>query len=369
LILKKITSIFYLGFLFLLFVSCSSKFLKTSNEKVIQDHKEFEEKIQIEEYKESSKTTVAADESSNKSSSLEEKSKNKELELNEAKAKQIQKTKAKKMPSKVKKSEKQSEVNSVALETKPLRRQPELEDDKGFNGRRPIIDPFIVGEKVKHEVTYLNMTGGYLTFENEPFQMVNGRKSYKYTINLKTAPFFSKIYAVDDTVSTLVDYESLLPTAFFVHLKESKQLKESRMLFDWEHLKAMYWEKKITEEKGTEENKKEWDILPYSQNVFSVLFYLRNFQLDVNNEYNFRVADDGHNKIFKAKVLRKEKIKTKAGEFNAVVVSPEVKLKEQLQQTGEIFLWISDDDRRYILRIECKIKIGSLTSEVISIND
>ena len=35
-----------------------------------------------------------------------------------------------------------------------LTREPSIEDAEGFQGRRPIQDPFLVGEKIKHEVFY-----------------------------------------------------------------------------------------------------------------------------------------------------------------------------------------------------------------------
>lgn len=134
-----------------------------------------------------------------------------------------------------------------------------------------------------------------------------------------------------------------------------------------EKLKASYWEKKYTEKKGHEEKKLTWDILEYSQNAFSGLYYMRVFTWKVGKEIAFRVSDDGKNVIFKGKAIAKQKLTTDAGTFDAIKIKAEVVSRGALSQAGNFFVWLSDDDHKYILRIEVEIKIGTIVSEVIEI--
>ena len=119
-----------------------------------------------------------------------------------------------------------------------------------------------------------------------------------------------------------MDYETLLPYNLEVHIKESKQLKESRTLIDHKNLKATYWEKKITKEKGEQNKKKLWDIKPYSQNVISAAFYLRTFTFRKGKILRFRVVDAGKNIVVKAEVLKIEMIKTDIGKKEAYKLKP-----------------------------------------------
>jgi hypothetical protein len=249
----------------------------------------------------------------------------------------------------------------------PTRRQPEIEDEVGFQGRRPIKEPFRVGEVISHDVSYLTFTAGSLKMKVEPMVNVNGRKAYNFVTEITTYPVYSRIYSVNDRVETYVDYETLVPRTYALHVKESGQLREARMLFDDKTSRATFWEKKVTEKSGEEEKKQDWDILPYSQNVFSAIFYMRNFQWEPGKEIAFRVADDEQNLIFKGKCLRREKIDTEIGEKTALVIKPEIMLKGKFKPVGDIYIWLSDDEYKYPLRIEAKIKIGSLVSEVTSI--
>jgi hypothetical protein len=246
-------------------------------------------------------------------------------------------------------------------------RQPELEDSEGFLGRRPVRDPYRVGEEVIHDVHYFKVSAGELHFKLDPFVSVNERKSYAFKLLIKTSALFSSFYSVDDTVDVFMDYETLTPNVFQLHVTESGQLREAKMLFNDQDNTATYWEKKVTKKDGVEEKKQQWDILPFSQNVYSAIFYMRFFKWEVGKEYSFRVANDKENLVFSGKALRKEVLETKLGPMKAIVVTPNIHLKGKFQPIGENLIWLSDDEHRYILRIEAKIKIGTLISEVTEI--
>lgn len=265
----------------------------------------------------------------------------------------------------------EKEVNQIAETSsinKELKHLPEIEDSEGFaNSRRPIIDPFHVGEKVIHTVTYFGTPAGYITLSVGPFLEVNGRKSYNFITEIKSSRLFSNFYSVEDKVEAYVDYVDLVPHVFKLQIKETAQVKKAESFFDHKKLKANYWENKFTEKNGHEDKKQEWEILPYSQNAFSAIFYMRVFKWNIGQEYSFRVSDDEKNIVFKAKALEKVILKTDAGEFKAIKIKADVVSRGALSQTGDLFFWLSDDEHKYVLRIEAKIKIGTLVSEVTEI--
>lgn len=339
--------------------SCSAKYLKYEKSEQLTKIEEFDKKVQIiipEEEKPATtdgSTGVSATTSSGTTavaptltpSPTPESAPNKKEKGRKAKGK---------------------EKYAAKVEEKKGKRQPEIESDIGFNGRRPIKDPFRVGEKVVHQVQYYSINAGTMNLEVKPFATVNGRKTYNFAMQIRTSDWYSGIYSVDDRATILMDFENMIPTVFTLHVKETGQLKEARMLI--EPRQATYWERKVTEKNGEEEKRLNWEILEYSQSLFSGLYYMRAFTWDVGTENQFRVADDNENLIFRGKVVRREKIKTAAGEFNALVLKPQVELKGKYKPVGDIFVWLSDDDRKFILRIESKIKIGSLVSEVIELD-
>ncbi len=353
--MRFLKTVYFFIALFLL-AQCATKVLRYEKVEELQKIQEFDNTVKIE-------TAEVPPEAIPEASSMP------------ALGKDIQKRSdlTKESPKPIKKpqraSSKTSEKSKTQKETlPPPRRQPELESDVGFSGRRPIKDPFRVGEKVVHSVNYFKMRAGYLNLETKPFAQVNGRKSYQFEIAIRTSDFFSSFYSVDDRLVTWMDYEDLVPSVFQLHVRESAQIREARSFFDFEKNRATFWEKKVTEKDGETNTKEEWEILDFSQNVYSAAFYLRFFQWKVGTENAFRVANDSENLIFRAKAIRKEKLSTDIGTFDTIVIKPEIELKGKFKPVGDIFIWLSDDDRRYILRIESKIRIGTLVSEVIELN-
>ena len=246
-------------------------------------------------------------------------------------------------------------------------RQPELEDAEGFDGRRPLKDPFRVGEKVTLSLSYFSVNAGTMDIEVKPFVEVNGEKAYHFQVSARSNSFFSRIYAVDDVAKTYMSFKEMTPMSLEISIKESKQLAETRTFFDWKNLKASYWQKRITQENGEQSKKLEWNIHNFSQNVVSAAYYLRTFKYDIGKNLSFRVADEGKNIIYAGEVLRKEKLSTDIGDLDTIVVRPKLTVDGVFSPVGEILLWITDDDRKFIVRIESKIKIGTVVAKLKSI--
>jgi hypothetical protein len=133
-------------------------------------------------------------------------------------------------------------------------------------------------------------------------------------------------------------------------------------------MKASYWQKKVTKEKGERSKKLDWDLLPYSQNVISAAYYMRVFKYELGKTLAFRVADEGKNIVFKGEVIRKEKLETDAGTFDTIVIKPTLMVDGIFSPVGEILMWLTDDDRKFLVRMESKIKIGTVVAKLKSLD-
>lgn len=257
-------------------------------------------------------------------------------------------------------SEKSSKKARAQAPVKEGPRQPEMEDSEGFQGRRPIVDPFHVGEKVTMMMTYFGVSAGDMMIETKPFKEVNGKKSYHFMVTLKSSDLFSLVYFVDDYGESFMDYETMLPQSATVSATESKKLLALKTVFDFQKLKGLRWERLVNKGEQPRERNVEWDILPYSQNVISAFYYVRAFTLKPGKVFRFRVAEDGKNMDVRIEVLRREKIKTLVGELNTVVLRPTVEVGGIFQPMGEVLFWMTDDDQKLFVKLEAQIKIGKV---------
>jgi len=251
---------------------------------------------------------------------------------------------------------------------KVLRKEPQLEDAEGFDGRRPSLDPFRPGERVELSVTYLNMTAGTVGMSVEPFKQVNGERAYHFKLDVKSNTRFSMVYSVANWAETFVDFSRLLPITLTMDQNESARLVESRSFFDWKKNKAHLWEKQVSKKKGEKKKEIEWEMQPFSQNTVSAIYYLRTFTLRPGKRIQFYVTDDGKNYLFKGEVLGRETISTDIGDLKTIIVRPEFQVEGNLKPAGENLIWLTDDDRKFIVKMRAKVKIGSLYAEVSSIN-
>jgi Protein of unknown function (DUF3108) len=355
--------------------ACSTTpYLKYEKEAELRRMKEFEQQVVIKEtIPVEEPPAVALEEPQNNGASPQKEGATAQLSVPPtlAKPKELKATDGKDQAVGASKNRKIKGKKDSKMPTAPEKaavRPPDIEDSEGFNGlRRPPKDPFRVGEKLVHSVRYFSAEAGRLTFEVKPFVEVNGRKSYSFLIGLKTSSMFSRFYSVDDTVETFVDYETLVPHVFKLNIRETSKLVQAQAFFDHTSLKARFWERKYTEKSGEEEKKREWDLLPFSQNAFSGIFYMRVFSWTVGKVVQFRVSDDEKNVIFKGTALAREKISTEAGTFSAFKIKTDIMSRGALTPSGNIYIWISDDDRKLVLRIEAEIKIGRLVSEVVDV--
>lgn len=258
-----------------------------------------------------------------------------------------------------KKKRKKSGISEKSEENQAVR-MPEIEDAEGFAGRRPIVDPYRVGEKVTLMLTYFGVSAGDATLEVKPFVEVNGRKAYHFYSLLQSSSVFSMFYKVDDYCESYLDYDELVPLTLTISAKETKQLREVRQFFDWKTKKANYWEQRVTSEDGVKEKKNSWDLVPFSQNIYTALYYIRTFALKDGKTYAYHVSDDNRNWDVRASVLRRELLKTDLGNFQTVVVKPEVATEGVLKPMGDVLFWYTDDDRKFPVKFESKIKIGKI---------
>lgn len=279
----------YLVLLVLFALGCGSSFLKYEKEDQLKNNDEFEKAVQIEMPPE---PVVVPETVATPTTPAKTEGKGVKAKEASSKAKVVEK--------------KPGKAAAVVAPERKLKREPDLEDSQGFEGRRPLVDPFRVGEVVTHNVHYFKVSAGDLHLKVEPFVQVNGKRAYAFATEVKTSSLFSSFYSVDDRAVTLLDFEELIPRVFTLHVKESGQLREARSYFDFNKNQATYWEKKVTKKKGAEEKKLQWEILPYSQNVFSAIFYMRVFKWEVGKEIAFRVADDEENLVFRGRPLREK---------------------------------------------------------------
>jgi hypothetical protein len=64
-------------------------------------------------------------------------------------------------------------------------------------------------------------------------------------------------------------------------------------------------------------------------------------------------------------VLRKEKIRTELGEFNTVVIKPLMKSEGIFNKKGDMYIWLTDDQKRIPVKMQTKVAVGSVIATLV----
>ncbi|MEK6580643.1 MAG: DUF3108 domain-containing protein, partial [Bdellovibrionota bacterium] len=256
---------------------------------------------------------------------------------------------------------------STSVVSKKKKRKKGPAEPYVIPNRRPEVDPLQIGEKHVFNITYFGVSAGDFTMEVLPYKLIADRRVYHIRGTAISSNLFSVFYRLNDVVETFLDYEGLFSHRFHILLDESKQARDSVELFDSEKKQTFYWSRWNHKERGYSETKEFAPIQPFSQDSLSALLYLRTIPLPTGAVITFPVGAEGKAWEAVVTVLRRETVDSPNGPIQAVVLKPETRYQGILKKQGDSFLWLTDDSNRYVLRLEAKVKIGTVIAKLSSI--
>lgn len=222
-----------------------------------------------------------------------------------------------------------------------------------------------LADEIFLNINYMGMTVGKIMFANKGKKMIQDKEVWHFNARFKSAPFYSRIYELDDVLDTYVTTDEFLTSRYSLVQRESKQDIDDLQLNDREKLQTHWFYKRVTKDKTKE--KKETKYIPYhSLDPFSVVFFYQGLPLKDGDVYEIPLINKAEILIFKSVVEGREKINTAKGKKQAIRVHATTKYSGDQLKSGELYFWFSDDESRILLKVQAKIKIGSVTAEIVN---
>ncbi|MDZ7374571.1 MAG: DUF3108 domain-containing protein [candidate division KSB1 bacterium] len=218
--------------------------------------------------------------------------------------------------------------------------------------------PFGVGEKLSYQVRYGRVNAGSAEMRIEGLAEVRGHLCFRAVTTIESNSFFSRFYTVRDYLESLIDSEGVFPWAFEKRLHEGKYRAHVQAQYDHASGIAVVNGDTVRIPAGV-------------QDVLSIFYYVRTQPMEVGKAIEVANHDNKKVAILELRVLRRERVRTEAGEFDAFVIEPRVKETGQqaglFRQKGEAWIWFSADSRRLPVLIKSKMYFGSLTLELAEV--
>jgi hypothetical protein len=222
-----------------------------------------------------------------------------------------------------------------------------------------------INQKVFLDITYLGMTVGKIMIQNQGKKMINDKEVWHFHARFKSAPFYSNIYELDDTVDTYVTTDKFLATRYSLVQRESKQDVDDLQLHDRDQFKT-FWFYHQKKSNGSVKDKKLEGFIPYfSTDPFSVLFLYQGLPLANNDVYEIPLINKGKILMLKSVVEGREVVETKKGKKKAIRVHATTKYSGETLKSGDLTFWFTDDAERLLIKAKAKIKIGAVVAELV----
>jgi len=219
---------------------------------------------------------------------------------------------------------------------------------------------FTYGERLSFDVSYGFITAAeaFMTIAPSPF-MYNGRPTYEVSLDVNSRPAMDAVYKVRDSYKTFIDEQGIFPWRFEQHINESDYKHNFEATFIQESSKV-YTKLEYKEDKNYKTN------LQYVQDLISAFYFARTLDFKGKNNGDIIKVDYFYNDNFYPLQIRfegREEVSVGAGTFKTFILQP--MLQEGFtSKTSDIFVYLTDDDRKMPVKVKMKIVIGALIAEL-----
>ena len=210
--------------------------------------------------------------------------------------------------------------------------------------------PWRAGERAEYDIRFTSARVGTGSMEVMGIVPIRGVNAWHTQFRLKGGNFF---YKVNDVYESWTDVSSLASLRYHQDQEGSVDREKKFEIFPD---KQVFIEQTGKGAFATMEQQSVKDPLDDG----SFLYFIRTVPLEVGQTYTFNRYFRPDRNPVTIKVLRKEKVRVPAGEFDAIVLQPIIKTRGIFSEEGEAQVWLSDDPSRIMLQMKSKLKFGSI---------
>lgn len=182
----------------------------------------------------------------------------------------------------------------------------------------------------------------------------DGRRLLAIRYRTRSNGVIATLYPVDDIIESVIDPVTFLPVRFEKNLSEGSHRYHEVTTFDYENGLATW--KSLRKDKT-----KTYEIDRDTRDLVSFMYYMRSqrFKEDENRTYRVMADEKTYDLIINAKEFETTKIK-RFGKVRSMRVVPEAKFNGLFVRKGKMTIWVSDDDRYILTRIDARVPVASI---------
>jgi hypothetical protein len=215
--------------------------------------------------------------------------------------------------------------------------------------------PFKTGESLKYSAEFNLIPVGQAELYVSGIEQIQGNDAYHVSFSAQTKGLANQLFKIRDQIDIWLDSKELYTHRLKKNIREGSYRKSVDITFDYD-------------EGVARTNTKDFKINFTARDPFSMFYYLRTIQLKEKEIMSF-TSFEGKNIVnYDLQITGKEIINSPVGTFVCKVIRPFRKGKNLFKNQGDMQIWISEDARRLPVKIQIKMKFGSMTLLLKKIN-
>lgn len=218
---------------------------------------------------------------------------------------------------------------------------------------------FDIPEKLEYDLTWTGIKAGTSTLE-----IIDLGDSIKIISTAKSAKWVSVFYTVDDRIESTLKKNPQAqfvgqPYNYRVKLREGRHRRDKEVSFNHNTAKIIYRNHLTSEEK-------EFALTSGIMDPLSSFYYIRTQKLVVGKPVYVTVFDSKRVYDVEVQVLKKEKLELPSGTVDTILIKPILKSEGIFYRKGDIYIWLSDDEKRIPVKLKTKVPVGSIIATLVS---
>ena len=230
-------------------------------------------------------------------------------------------------------------------------------------------EAFWVGEKLTFGIYYQFIRVGTAEMEIMDTVLVNGYPTIQIQTRARSASFFDNFYKVRDEINSYVDTKGFFSRKFVKKLREGDYYVDVILEYDYAKRKIYgeqirYDEDDINKIRKDDSRKYEVELTKPLFDVLASFYFSRLQKLETGMP--IYVDSNDNEKIYPITVFIQEyeDVKTDAGKFKTVKISPKLRGDAVFKQEGAIWIWLTNDKYKVPVKVESELYFGSIYVEL-----
>lgn len=216
---------------------------------------------------------------------------------------------------------------------------------------------FNIPEKFEYELTWTGVKAGTATLE-----ITKTGNDIKIVSTAQSVNWVSVFYTVDDRVESILAKKSSLmfvgePVNYRLRIREGRHRRDKEVIFNSGN--------KVTYIDHINNEKHSFDVPSLIFDPLSSFYYLRTLKLVVGEPVYVTMFDSKKVWNVEVQVLRKEKVTLPTGTVDTILIKPLMKSEGIFYKKGDIYIWLTDDEKRIPVKLQTKVAIGSINALLV----